>query len=145
MARRQRKPVVGKPPVVNDPASAKLFINRELSWLGFNERVLEEAHDPTVPLVERLKFIAIVSSNLDEFFMVRVAGLKQQLSGNVAETPPDGLTAAEQLAAISTRAHAMVAEQYRTWRDEIAPRISAAGVRLLHAGDLTPEQKTHFS
>jgi polyphosphate kinase len=88
---------------------AKLFINRELSWLGFNERVLEEARDPSVPLVERLKFVAIVASNLDEFFMVRVAGLKQQLSGNVAETPPDGLTPAEQLAAISARAHAMVA------------------------------------
>ena len=110
MARRQRKPVVGKPPAVTDPAAAKLFINRELSWLGFNERVLEEARDPTVPLGERLKFVAIVASNLDEFFMVRVAGLKQQLSGNVVETPPDGLTPAEQLAAISTRAHAMVDE-----------------------------------
>ncbi|HXU07229.1 MAG TPA: RNA degradosome polyphosphate kinase, partial [Polyangia bacterium] len=104
--------MVGKPPAVTDPAAAKLFINRELSWLGFNERVLEEAHDPTVPLAERLKFVAIVASNLDEFFMVRVAGLKQQLSGNVAETPPDGLTPAEQLAAISTRAHAMVTDLY---------------------------------
>jgi polyphosphate kinase len=131
--------------VVNDPANAKLFINRELSWLGFNERVLEEARDPSVPLAERLKFAAIVASNLDEFFMVRVAGLKQQLSGNVAETPPDGLTAAEQLAAISARAHAMVAEQYRTWREEIAPGIGAAGIRLLHAGDLTPEQRAHLS
>src|SRR4029077_17828458 len=142
MARRQRKPVVGKPPVVNDPASAKLFINRELSWLGFNERVLEEAHDPKVPLVERLKFIAIVSSNLDEFFMVRVAGLKQQLSGNVAETPPDGLTPAEQLAAISTRVHAMVAEQYRVWREEVGPGLEQlAGVRLERPADLTAEDR----
>ena len=142
----QRKPVVGKPPVVNDPATAKLFINRELSWLGFNERVLEEARDPTVPLVERLKFVAIVASNLDEFFMVRVAGLKQQLSGNVAETPPDGLTAAEQLAAISTRAHAMVAELYRAWRDDIEPglarRRASGGSR---PRELTPEQKAHLS
>src|SRR4051812_33634647 len=145
MARRQRKPVVGKPPVVNDPASAKLFINRELSWLGFNERVLEEAHDPTVPLVERLKFIAIVSSNLDEFFMVRVAGLKQQLSGNVAETPPDGLTAVEQLAAISTRAHAMVANLYGAWRNDIEPGLAQAGIRRVAPGELTPDQKAHLS
>ena len=131
MARRTRKQAVAKPPVVNNPANAKLFINRELSWLGFNERVLEEARDATVPLVERLKFLSIVASNLDEFFMVRVAGLKQQLSGNIAETPPDGLTAAEQLPAISARAHAMVAEQYRVWRTEVAPGLAEAGIRLL--------------
>jgi polyphosphate kinase len=134
-----------RPPVVNDPANAKLFINRELSWLEFNGRVLEEARDPTVPLAERLKFLAIVASNLDEFFMVRVAGLKQQLSGNVSETPPDGLTAAEQLAAISARAHAMVAEQYRIWRDDIGPGLDHAGVRILRPGGLTPDQKAHLS
>ena len=145
MARRTRKPVPGKPPVATDPANAKLFINRELSWLGFNERVLEEARDPSVPLAERLKFLAIVSSNLDEFFMVRVAGLKQQLSGNVAETPPDGLTAAEQLAAISTRTHTMVGEQYRAWREDVAPGLTQAGIRMLHPGQLAPEQKAHLS
>ena len=144
MARRSRKLVALKPPVVNDPASAKLFINRELSWLEFNGRVLEEACDPSVPLVERLKFLAIVASNLDEFFMIRVAGLKQQLSGNVAETPADGLTASEQLAAISARAHAMVALQYRTWREEIGPGLERAGVRPLRAAQLAPEQKAHL-
>jgi hypothetical protein len=137
VARRARKNTIPKPPVVNDPANAKLFINRELSWLGFNERVLEEARDATVPLVERLKFLAIVASNLDEFFMVRVAGLKQQLSGNVVETPPDGLTPAEQLAAISARAHAMVAEQYRVWRaDRSDARAEGAPADLLHQGGL---------
>jgi len=145
VARRSRKPVVGKPPVVNDPAAAKLFINRELSWLGFNERVLEEGRDPTVPFGERLKFAAIVASNLDEFFMVRVAGLKQQLSGNVAETPPDGLTAAEQLAAISTRAHAMIADLYGAWRNDIAPGLAQAGIRRLAATDLSPDQRAHLS
>jgi len=144
VARRSRKHLAPKPPIVNDPANAKLFINRELSWLGFNERVLEEARDTTVPLVERLKFLAIVASNLDEFFMVRVAGLKQQLSGNVSETPPDGLTPAEQLAAISARAHAMVNEQYRVWRTEVAPGLAEAGIRLLRAQDLPPEQKAHL-
>jgi polyphosphate kinase len=125
-----------------DRASAQLFLNRELSWLEFNGRVLEEARDPSMPLAERLKFLAIVASNLDEFFMVRVAGLKQQLSGNVAETPPDGLTAAEQLAAISTRTHAMVGEQYRIWRDEVGPDLAAkAGVRILRPGQLSADQR----
>ena len=144
MARRSRKPVLVKPPSVNDAASAALFINRELSWLEFNGRVLEEARDPSVPLLERLKFLTIVASNLDEFFMVRVAGLKQQLSGNVAETPPDGLTAAQQLAAISARAHAMVAEQYRLWRTDIGPALEQAGVRLRRPTQLNPEQKATF-
>jgi polyphosphate kinase len=143
--RARRQHITVRAPVVNDPANARLFINRELSWLGFNERVLEEARDPGVPLVERLKFLAIVASNLDEFFMVRVAGLKQQLSGNVAETPPDGLTAAEQLAAISARAHAMVGEQYRIWRSEVGPGLAEAGIRLLRPGDLTADQKAHLS
>jgi polyphosphate kinase len=146
VARRARKQALLKPaPVVSDPAHAQLFINRELSWLAFNERVLEEARDRNVPLAERLKFLAIVASNLDEFFMVRVAGLKQQLSGNVAETPPDGLTAAEQLAAISARTHAMVTEQYRIWRDDIEPGLDAARVRFLRPDELTPPQKQHLS
>src|SRR5262245_22809460 len=119
MARRAPRPAPRHP--APDRPSAGLFLNRELSCLEFNGRVREEAPDPPVRLVERLKFLAIVASNLDEFFMVRVAGLKQQLSGNVAETPPDGLTAAEQLTAISQRAHAMVAEQYRIWRDDVEP------------------------
>src|SRR6185503_14625952 len=116
-----------------------------LSWLGFNERVLEEARDQTVPLAERLKFVAIVASNLDEFFMVRVAGLKQQLSGNVAETPPDGLTPAEQLAAISTRAHAMVTDLYGAWRTDIAPGLERVDIRRIAAADLTSDQKAHLS
>ncbi|HVZ75435.1 MAG TPA: polyphosphate kinase 1 [Polyangia bacterium] len=145
MARRARKSLAVKPLVVSDPAHAKLFINRELSWLEFNSRVLDEARDPSVPLLERLKFVSIVASNLDEFFMIRVAGLKQQLSGNVAETPADGLTAAEQLSAISARAHAMVAEQYRVWREEIGPGLERAGVRMLRAGQLAAEQKATLS
>ncbi|HVR00659.1 MAG TPA: polyphosphate kinase 1 [Polyangia bacterium] len=145
MARRARKPVLVKSPVAADPANAKLFINRELSWLEFNSRVLDEARDASVPLLERLKFLAIVASNLDEFFMIRVAGLKQQLSGNVAETPADGLTPAEQLAAISARAHAMVAEQYRVWREEVGPGLERAGVRISRASQLSPEQRAQLS
>jgi polyphosphate kinase len=145
MARRARKPVLVRPAVVADPANAKLFINRELSWLEFNSRVVDEARDQSVPLLERLKFLSIVASNLDEFFMIRVAGLKQQLSGNVAETPADGLTPAEQLSAISARAHAMVAEQYRVWREEVSPGLERAGVKLLRPTQLSPEQKANLS
>src|SRR5262252_7808212 len=114
-----------------ESADAKVYINRELSWLAFNERVLDEARDSALPLYERLKFLGIVSSNLDEFFMVRVAGLKQQVSGGVAETPADGMLPVEQLNAIRERARSMVAEQYRLWREEIGPLLLKNGVTLL--------------
>lgn len=127
----------------------RLFLNRELAWLAFNERVLEEAKDASLPLYERLKFIGIVSSNFDEFFMIRVAGLKQQIFGKVAETPADGMTAAEQLAAISDKVHALVAEQDRIWREELLPQLAAAGVAIVSPDAFTPEQRTfarnHFA
>src|SRR6476646_8104226 len=109
-----------------DPGTAHLYLNRELSWLSFNERVLAEACDPAVPLGERFKFQSIVASNLDEFFMVRVAGLKQLVSSGVIETGADGMLPGEQLSAIATRAHAMVAALYRNWQQEIAPGLNAA-------------------
>jgi polyphosphate kinase len=126
------------------------FINRELSWLEFNGRVLEEACDPNVPLAERCKFQGIVASNLDEFFMVRVAGLKQLLLGGVAESGADGMLPKEQLWAISARAHNMVAGLYRNYLEHIAPELSSkAGLAILRCNDLNPEQKgflqTHFS
>ncbi len=128
---------------------SKLFINRELSWLAFNDRVLEESKDNSLPLFERLKFIGIVSSNLDEFFMVRVAGVKQQLAGGVAETGADGMLPAEQLAAISDRVHQMVAETYRLWNDELVPALAASGIHLLTRDVWTAEQKAaaraHFN
>ncbi|HEX7182632.1 MAG TPA: RNA degradosome polyphosphate kinase, partial [Thermoanaerobaculia bacterium] len=83
------------PKIQQDPAP--LFLNRELSWLEFNRRVLHEAEDAATPLLERLKFIAIFDSNLDEFFMKRVGGLKQQLASNILELPPDGQTPRQQL------------------------------------------------
>ncbi|HEY4393537.1 MAG TPA: RNA degradosome polyphosphate kinase, partial [Polyangia bacterium] len=136
MARRSRKNAVPKPPVVNDPANAKLFINRELSWLGFNERVLEEARDATVPLVERLKFLAIVASNLDEFFMVRVAGLKQQMESEVVERSFDGLTATETFRAITTRVRQMVAQQYTCWHEQLLPALANHGIRFFNFNDM---------
>jgi len=108
------------------------FINRELSWLEFNGRVLEEACDPDVPLAERCKFQGIVASNLDEFFMVRVAGLKQLLAGGVADSGADGMLPGEQLAAISARVHDMVAALYRNFQQFIAPQLAAkAGLAIL--------------
>src|SRR3970040_1266804 len=95
-------PVGVVPPRLDDPS---LFINRELSWLEFKARVLGEANDEPVPLYERLKFLAIYASNLDEFFMVRVAGLQAQQSGEVEGVPPDGMTPDQQLSKIGTRAH----------------------------------------
>src|SRR4029453_6115731 len=91
------------------------MINRELSWLEFNRRVLEEAQDTTVPLLERVKFLSIFSSNLDEFFMVRVADLKQRIWAGDQRADSDGLTATETLAAVSERVHALVQEQNRTF------------------------------
>jgi polyphosphate kinase len=117
------------------------FVNRELSWLEFNRRVLEEAQDPTVPLLERVKFLAIFSSNLDEFFMVRVATLKRRLHAGEPTSGPDGLTAAETLAAVSGRVHELADEQHRCFLQEIQPLLAAEGVVLLRPKDLSGEQE----
>ena len=101
----------------------ELYINRELSMLEFNYRVLEEALDPTVPLLERVKFLAIFANNLDEFFMIRVSGLREQVAAGVVETPADGLTPAQQLAAIRKRLLPMLDLQYRCYREEILPQL----------------------
>src|SRR5262249_44014430 len=126
-----------------DPAGRRAivkFLNRELSWLAFNERVLEEAADPTTPLVERIKFAGIVASNLDEFFMVRVAGLSHLADGNAG---PDlaRMTPAEQLAAISERAHAMVAALYRLTTCELLPALDVAGARIVSWENLEPRRR----
>jgi polyphosphate kinase len=128
--------VVPLQPSLADP---RFFINRELSWLSFNERVLEEGLDAQVPALERLKFLAIASGNLDEFFMIRVAGLKQQLVGHVEESGPDALSPGETLAAVSSRCHEMVARQYRALLGDVLPNLDRAGVRLLHTSQLPPE------
>src|SRR5213594_2451310 len=110
---------------VSDPKSDGLpllptrFLNRELSWLEFNQRVLDEALDPTNPLLERLKFFCISHSNLDEFFEVRVAGIKQQIEGDVGERGIDSMTPSETFRAIRQRVQKMVDDQYRCWRKKL--------------------------
>ena len=126
------------PPDLNAP---RLYQNRELSWLTFNERVLAEAADPSLPLFERLRFLGIVSTNLDEFFMVRVAGLKQQLASGVSETASDGMLPSEQLAAISHRVHDIVAEQARIFREELVPKLADYGLSIPTFDQLSATQK----
>ena len=121
------------------------YLNRELSWLEFNARVLEEAADPSNPWLERLKFLAIFSSNLDEFFEIRVAGLQQQVYAGVEpqDYGADGMAPAEQLAAIDRRAHELVAEQYRILNDEVLPGLAGGGVERVRLDDLTEAERRH--
>ncbi len=115
------------------------FINRELSWLEFNQRVLDEALDRRNPLLERVKFFAIASSNLDEFFEVRVAGIKQQMESSVVERSIDGMTSSETLRAITQRVRRMVEQQYRCWREDLLPALAKNGIRFLSFQELTRE------
>jgi polyphosphate kinase len=111
-------------------------INRELSWLEFNQRVLDEALDSKTPLLERLKFFCISSSNLDEFFEVRVAGLKQQIESDVVERSVDGLTASQTFRAICKRVRAMVDQQYACWREQLRPALARHRIRFLRIEEL---------
>jgi len=126
-------PVGTAPPKLDAP---EMFVNRELSWLEFNARVIAEAADPEVPLFERLKFLGIFSTNLDEFFMVRAAGLQAQLMGEVEEVPPDGKPAEQQLEEISARAHELVLEQYRTFNQLVRPALRDEGIAVVHPDEL---------
>ncbi len=118
------------------------FINRELSWLEFNQRVLDEALDESNPLLERLKFFTIVSSNLDEFFEVRVAGLKQEIESGQAERSLDGLTSSETLRAVIRRVRRMVSDQYACWRSDLEPALAGNRIRILPIKELTKSDLT---
>src|SRR6266496_3833941 len=106
------------------------FINRELSWLEFNRRVLEEAQDPTQPLIERVKFLSIFSSNLDEFFEIRVAGIKQQIESETSDVGPDGLSPTETFNNIQRMVRELVAAQYSLWNEELLPLLAKNGIRI---------------
>src|SRR6266436_7117278 len=112
------------------------YINRELSWLQFNRRVLEEAQDENNPALERLKFLSITASNLDEFFEVRIAGLVQQIEDGYTEAGPDGLTLIEERDLVSRETHDFVDDQYRCWNEKLRPRLAEKGIRVLSLHEL---------
>src|SRR5215217_6980819 len=119
---------------LDDPS---LYFNRELSWLEFNRRVLEEAQDPSVPLLERLKFLAIFASNLDEFFMVRVGGLQQKVTAGIPHgSGADRMSPRVQLEKIEQGVREAVAAQYRCLNDEVLPALHAKGIVIRRAADL---------
>ena len=123
---------------LDDPA---LYINREASWLAFNRRVLEEANDERNPLLERVKFLAITASNLDEFFEVRVAGLLQRIEDGFIDSGPDALSAQEERELMARETHDFVQQQYETWNQKLLPALARSGIRVLELKDLTPEQE----
>jgi polyphosphate kinase len=117
------------------------FFNRHLSWMQFNQRVLEEARDPGNPLLERVKFLGITASNLDEFVEVRLAGLMQQAEHGNREPSADGRTPEQALAELTSKIHSFVDEQYECWRDELVPALQDESVRVLGRSDLRPEAR----
>lgn len=127
-----------------DFSRSENFINRELSWLEFNQRVLDQAFDESNPLLERLKFLCIVSSNLDEFFEVRVAGLKQQKLIGASRVEVDGLSTNETLVRISERSRRMVDDQYRCWREMLQPALEAEGIRFHNYPDVPEDERGYF-
>ena len=127
-------------PAAVDLDRPELYINRELSLLEFNRRVLDLARDESMPLLERLRFLCISSTNLDEFFEVRVSGLKQQIALGISTPGPDGMSAAEQLARVGEAAHALVDEQYRVFNEELVPALAAEDIRFVRRTHWSPDQ-----
>ena len=129
---------VPTPPDLEDP---RLYVNRELSWLQFNARVLEEAEDVENPLLERVKFLSIFSSNLDEFFMIRISGLREQLSGGVLEAPPDGMTTSEQLAAVRQETLRQLTRFSDCYRNDVLEKLKAQGIHVLRYKEWQSKQR----
>src|SRR6516225_828889 len=136
-------PSTGSNVVLDDPS---LYIDRELSWLEFNRRVLEEAQDPKVPLLERLKFLAIFGSNLDEFFMVRVGGLQQKVQVGIAVgSGADRMPPREQVERISQLSHQLTADQYAILLNDILPALEKEGIVIRGQKELTEADRKHLN
>src|SRR5215470_12887225 len=127
---------------LDDPA---LYINREASWLEFNRRVLEEATDEHNPTLERVKFLAITASNLDEFFEVRVAGLLQRIEEGFVDSGPDTLSAQQERELIARETHAFVHEQYECWNSKLLPALAKENIRVLDLQELDAEQQAFIN
>ena len=127
-------------PVERDLYDPYLYINRETSWLQFNDRVLAMAADPEIPLLERLKYLAIFSSNLDEFFMVRVAGLRDQVESGMVTRGSDGWTPSDTLEAIAKHVGPSIERLIRVFLDEVVPAMAEAGIRIADIGDLDDQE-----
>ncbi|MEM8832841.1 MAG: polyphosphate kinase 1 [Cyanobacteria bacterium P01_G01_bin.19] len=125
-------------------SNPEYYFNRELSWLEFNYRVLHEALDERTPLLERLKFTAIFSSNLDEFIMIRVSTLKEQVDAGVAKLTPDGRTPQQQLENLEQRLRPMVAKQHQNFEEQLRPQLAQLGVKLLNYDNLTKKQRNYY-
>src|ERR1700760_1248643 len=120
-----------------------LFIGRDESWLNFNRRVLEEAQDPSNPLLERVKFLAITASNLDEFVEIRVAGIMQRIEDGYSEPGFDGLTPQQTLDRVVQDMHTFVREQYRCWAEQLRPALYENGVRVLEWSNVDEAARKH--
>ncbi|MFP6746496.1 MAG: RNA degradosome polyphosphate kinase [Alphaproteobacteria bacterium] len=140
MAQAKRKDGDGRAAPGEPSEPERRYINRELSWLAFNQRVMEEARNPAHPLLERLRFLSISATNLDEFYMVRVAGLHGQMRAGIDQVSDDGRTPAQQLAAINEMAGKIMAEQGRYWMDLIG-ELAAAGISLVEPGELSDDER----
>ena len=127
-----------------DLSDPQYYLSRELTWLEFNDRVLHEAMDERTPLLERLKFMGIFSSNLDEFFMVRIAAIEQQIEAQVSQLTPDGRTPQEQLAAASDRVQKLITQQHQHFETVLRPAMAQQGIYLLDYFDLNQEQRTYL-
>ena len=127
-----------------DFTKPEYYENRELSWLKFNHRVLNEARDKSLPLLERLKFVSITSSNLDEFFMVRVASLKDMVHANYKKRDIAGMTATEQLDAINERTRELVSLQYNTYNRSLVPLMNQNGIYIVDAFEELTEAQSEY-
>jgi polyphosphate kinase len=135
-------PQNGSKETVSNCEDPKLYLNRELSWLEFNKRVLEEAEDSSNPLLERIKFLSIFFNNLDEFFMIRISGLREQLSSGVQEASLDGTSPSEQLGKIRDALMASFGRVLRCWKEELLPNLGAAGIHILPYQEVKPKQRS---
>jgi polyphosphate kinase len=130
------------PEAIHNLEDPRLYLNRELSWLEFNKRVLEEAEDPSHPLLERVKFLSIFFNNLDEFFMIRISGLREQLSSGVLEAAIDGMSPSDQLGQIREALLQSFSRVTRCWQDELLPRLVEADIRILSYKNIKPKQRS---